>query len=331
MRLSKVKALLHCNAKNCKGTIQLDKNMMEQLGNSNIYHGSANCVQLHTCERSRNIVKALIYTEWLREYIEKNKFKVDCLKTNIGFLYDYVTTINEFKMLVFDHECTFEGRANKSVSPNKFICKSCKVLVVKVQRDAHICKLVSPDGAKSKPLSTMSFEYVLDDEIPKLKTKCTNPFYISRKGGGTNNIFSCGLTQIMPEITTFIQLFGWDAFFQENYTGLAGNDDESGDDDASIASDFTVNMSVDEDEILDNVDEDLDNAVAINRQLSIRQSIDRDEEIDAETSNTDTFWKKLIASGEVEAIYEEEKEKQLKDGTFWTKLISSNEAEEMNE
>lgn len=320
MDLKKTKFQLKCIGANCKGTFQLDKNSLDS--NLKIYKGRVECLIIHTCERFTNILKAVKYAEFLRRYIKKKSFVQNSLKSNVGFLFDEVKTLRECRIYVFDHEFKPLGKFKKSVTADKFTCESCKVIVAKVRRDGPVCQLASASGAKSLVLSPMRFLYEKNDQIPQLNKQCQRPFYIRAKKK-LNNIFSYGLTQIIPELTKMIGIFGWSAHWEEDYDG--GNIAEDDDDDTR--SNFSVDMSVDDtrsnftvdmqvDEIVD------DTAVALDDNQQSFVNVETDKEVEA-----DAFWTKLIDSKKIERIYEEEKAKES--DAFWRKLIDSNKIEQI--
>lgn len=153
--------------------LQLNKNSYDDT--SNVYRGTVSCTIKHTCETIKSIAKAIIYDEQLRKYIEKNDYHT--LKSNIGYLYDEVSTLRDFKMRVFDHECSNDGNTTDVlVSASRFSCKFRKILVARVRRDNCNCNLASRNGENSEVFTHVRFLYKPNDNIPKLHEKCPNPF-----------------------------------------------------------------------------------------------------------------------------------------------------------
>lgn len=256
------------NGKKCEGLFQLDANTYKaQVKNdSDIYRGKVECIEFHTCERYQHIKRAVSYADLLRDYISLNGFKSDLLKSHIGFLFEKVETVTEIKVYVFDHECKARHYSTCSVSCAKYACHHCGVTVYKTTRDDYVCNLISPSSKASKIMNAQRFEFEKNLDIPAMNSKCKNPFYIyHRSSKYSSNIFGYGLEQLLPDLPTFIEVFGWDLLYKKTFDGYDGDDDAQ--------STSTVASSVSNTSIanLNDFDDDDGTATIANKQSSFHE------------------------------------------------------------
>lgn len=238
LELRRKSGLLKCAGSSiCKGEFKIDVSAYKsQVKKSlDIYRGELECLEFHTCERYQCMKKAVEYAGSLHKYIALNNFKSDSLKSYIGFLYQRTETLNQMRMFAFDHDLKAQTGRGNMVSCTRYAC-NCGINVYKTTRDNNVCHLISPSGKGSKILSAYRFNYESDADIPSMHSKCISPFYIFTSGKHSTNVFSYDLHQLLPDLPTFIEVFGWDRLYEKSFEGNNDSEDDDVVDRASTAS-----------------------------------------------------------------------------------------------